>query len=118
MFAKYSLQSLLKAYKDNYPLINAYLKGESVEGYNDYAGGAAIAGMSVGIFLLVIFLTFGLWIWGLIITIKYWKELPVWAQVIAILGLVGFFVGPLLTIIIVYVGKSVGTGKSKYVFRY
>ena len=47
-----------------------------------------------------------LWIWGLVITIKYWNEIPLWAKILAIIGLVTGF-GPLLTIIVVYVGLAV-----------
>lgn len=53
-------------------------------------------------------LILALWIWGLAITIKYWNEIPLWAQIFAIIGLVTGF-GPLLTIIVVYVGRAVHT---------
>ena len=47
-----------------------------------------------------------LWIWGLLITIKFWKEIPTWAKVLAIIGLVVPFLGPVLTIIVVYISRK------------
>ena len=63
-----------------------------------------VMGSSVFVGLLMI----ALWIWGLVITIKYWNEIPLWAKILAIIGLVTGF-GPLLTVIVVYVGRSVNT---------
>ena len=60
-------------------------------------------GSSVFVGLLKI----ALWIWGLVITIKYWNEIPSWAKVIAVIGLV-IGIGP-LPVIVVYVGRSVNT---------
>ena len=45
-----------------------------------------------------------LWIYGLFITIKYWYQLPTWAKILAVLGLL--FGGPIVTIIAVYIGKN------------
>ncbi len=30
-----------------------------------------------------------LWIWGLVVTIIYWNEIPLWAKILAIIGLCG-----------------------------
>ncbi len=47
-------------------------------------------------------LLFLVWIWGVVITIKYWDEIPLWAKVLAILGILTG--GGPFTILIVYIG--------------
>ena len=99
-----------KAHKDE---IQAYIQGKSYEGYDDpMPDGGAEAGISIGVILVVIILSLGFWIWALVVTLKYFNVLPQWAQILAILGLVGVG-GPILTLIAVYVGKCQGNGQGK-----
>ena len=48
------------------------------------------------------------WIWGLYLTVTYWDDIPVWAKILAVLGLLsgggGFF-----TVFIVYLGWAVNS---------
>ena len=55
--------------------------------------------------IILSFILFVFWIWGILITIKYWGELPTWAKVLAILGII-LYGGP-FTVIVVYIGRSV-----------
>ena len=48
------------------------------------------------------------WIWGLVITYNYWNKIPIWAKVLAILGLLTGG-GGLFTVIIVYIGRAVNS---------
>jgi len=58
---------------------------------------------------LLLFLTIGIWIWGLVVLIKYWKHLPSWAQVLGVIGLLPILpLGPVVTLICVYVTKGQG----------
>ena len=58
---------------------------------------------------LLLFLTIGIWIWGLVVLIKYWRHLPSWAQVLGVIGLLPILpLGPVITLICVYVTKGQG----------
>ena len=46
------------------------------------------------------------WIWGLVIPYKYWNVIPLWAKILAVLGLLSGG-GGLFTVIIVYIGWAV-----------
>jgi len=113
MYGKYSVFNMMREFRENKPLINAYLKNQSVEGLDDDSG--MIAGMGVGMFLLFFVLNVGIWIWAVVVTIKHWNQLPVWAQVLAIIGLLTGVGGPVMTLIVVYIGK--GTNKSVFNFH-
>ena len=50
---------------------------------------------------------FTLWVVGLVLLLKYWRQLPDWAKVLGIIGLIPAVPGgPLLTIIVVLIGKN------------
>lgn len=113
MYGKYSLDNMLHICKENKELIGAYLKGQSVEGYTDdddehhsthISTFDAFGGLTV--FLVILLINLLIWIWALIITIKYFKVLPQWAQIVSVLGLVCPAVGPIVTLIVVYVAKQ------------
>ena len=114
MFGKYSIPNLLCAYRDNKELINAYVKGHTIEGMT--SNDTQVLGMGVAAFLVIFLVSLAVWVWAIYVTVKYWKELPTWAQILAILGLIGFVFGPIMTLIVVYIGKS--SGASKYEFSY
>ena len=58
---------------------------------------------------LLLFLTIGIWIWGLVVLIKYWKHLPAWAKALGVIGLLPILpLGPVVTLICVYVSKGQG----------
>ena len=62
---------------------------------------------------LLLFLTIGIWIWGLVVLIKYWRHLPSWAKVLGVIGLLPILpLGPVVTLICVYVTKGKGSGSS------
>ena len=78
--------------------------GTSVnEGYND--GKVVILGLSGAILILAIVISFVIFIWALIVLIKYGKDMPQWALVV---GIIFFFLppGPIVTLILVYATKG------------
>jgi hypothetical protein len=119
MYGKYSVFNMMKLYRDNKPIIHAYLKGQSVEGYNHHhhddddddhhhhkKKGEFAAFGGVGMFLIIMTISMVIWIWALICTMKNWTILPDWAKVLAIIGLIGIVGGPIMTIIVVYIVKN------------
>lgn len=111
MYGKYSVSNMMREFKENKPLIEAYLKNQSVEGYTDTNNeNGIIASLGMAMFLLLFTVVVGIWIWAVVVTIKYWNVLPVWAQVLAIVGLLTGVGGPIMTLIVVYIGKDVGKG--------
>jgi len=122
MIGKYSFLNMLKVYKDNHVLINSKLQGKTIEGLNGTDDGMVdIKGWGpvyVGIFMLMLLLAGIIFIWAIVITVKYWKDLSDIARIFAILGLLGFG-GPIVTIIVVYVSKdSVNSVKPINNFRF
>ena len=111
MLLKYSLFDLLKEYNKNKEYIHARLKGETIEGYDDNGNATMILGIGLPIFLLLLLISFAIWIWALVVTIKYWKQLPEWAQVVSVLGLLPIIPGgPIVTLVVVYIAKGGGGG--------
>lgn len=63
--------------------------------------------MSLLTLTILIFLSFAIWIWSIVVLIKYWKVLPTWARVLGIIGLIPVLpLGPVITLVCVYVGKQ------------
>jgi hypothetical protein len=113
MIGKYSMMNMLKTYGNNKPLIDAYLFGSSVERLNDDdENDSKVDGLTIGIFISLFVISFAVWIWALIVTMKYWESLPQWALVLAVIGLVTGFGGPVMTLIVVYMTKGSVKGKS------
>jgi len=86
------------------------------EGYESRSdNGSALGGLLI--IALLLFLTIGIWIWGLVVLIKYWKRLPSWAKALGVIGLLPILpLGPVVTLICVYVskdGKGSGSGSSR-----
>jgi hypothetical protein len=105
----YSLLKLLETYKNNKHVINAYINKHKIENYDDYkecSSNFLILGMKISTFLILLLINIIIFIWAIIILVKYWNILPSWSQIIGIIGLFTGF-GPLLTIIVVYIGKNV-----------
>ena len=93
-------------YSKHKNIIDAYLKGESVEYYSG-DDDQKIAGVSLTVFIVLLIITIILWIWAIIITIIAWKTLPEWAKVLAVLGLIPIIpLGPIVTLIVVYIAKK------------
>jgi hypothetical protein len=113
----HSLYNYLLAYENNKDLIKAYLSNKSIENYapttdqvdlnKSMNNVTTILGFGVGIFILIFLISLGIWIWAVVVLIKYRKELPGWAQVLGIIGVLPILPGgPILTLIAVYVGKD------------
>ena len=106
---EYNIFNVLSEFNKHRYILQAKMKGETIEGYSDPGDGAAFFTSFWGVLIIVLALV--LWIWALVVTIKYFNVLPLWAQILGILGLVGFG-GPILTLLVVYIGKSMGPSKS------
>ena len=61
------------------------------------------AGQAIGLIIFLL-LTLGMWIWGLVVTIQFWKGHPDWARVVNIVFLV--LGGPLVTVIVSYAARD------------
>lgn len=57
------------------------------------------------VFLIALIIGTAIWIWALVVLIKYAKVIPTWALVVGIIFMV-LPPGPLVTLIVVYVTKS------------
>ena len=113
-----SIYILFEKYKENKPLIDAYIKRQSVENFNGDGGDGGdgidptttdgtILGVSIGIFLLLLLVSIAIWIWAIVVLIKYWNQLPDWAKVLGVLGVIPAVpLGPVVTLICVYVAKT------------
>ena len=100
-----SLYNYIKEYENNKDLIKAYLNNQPIENYGDDS--STIMGFSIGIFLFILLASIILWIWALVVLIKYWKMLPDWAKVLGIIGVLPILPGgPIMTLIAVYIGKQ------------
>ena len=82
-----------------------------LEGYDDVdpdnAENNDIVGIALVILIPLFIIYFIIWIWALVILIKYWKQLPLVAQVLGVLGVFPRTpFGPVLTLIIVYALKD------------
>jgi len=76
------------------------------EGYDDYNEENS-PGIALAIIIPLIILYSTLWVWALVILIKYWKQLPLAAKVFGILGVFpGTPIGPVITIVFVYALKD------------
>jgi hypothetical protein len=110
--SKYSILNLLNTYKKKKHVIDAYFKNKSVENYNDGCDdgckdgcddqNSQLLGLSVGVFITVFIISISIFIWAVVVTIKYWNILPDWAKILAIIGLLTGIGGPIMTLIVVY----------------
>ena len=101
----YSLFNLLKAYKENKTLCDAYLNRQSIEGMNDDS--KTVLGLGLGIFLTILLVSVVLFIIALVLLIKDWNQIPEWAKVVGIIGILFFGpLGSIATIIIVMITKK------------
>ena len=97
-FMDLSLTNLCKEFKRRQQIREGYADDDAAVG--------AVIGISGAILAIILVISLSLWIWGLVVTLKYWKMLPNWAQIFAVLGLIpGLPFGPVVTLIVVYVGK-------------
>jgi len=106
---QFTLVHFLNEYQQNREVIEAYLKGDTIEGFNDIikaTNAHNIEGLTVGTFIAIFAFILAIWIWALVVTIQFWHFIPVWAKVLALVGLLTGVGGPVLTLIVVYASKS------------
>ena len=81
------------------------------EGYNDNDNEKKdfekFLGLSIGLLVFLIVLIVVIETWAIVVLVKHWNYLPTWARIISILGVIpGVPLGPVVTLIVVYVAKS------------
>ena len=63
--------------------------------------------LTMGLFIPILIIMLVIYIWAIYVLVKYWKQLPVWAQIIGVLGVIpGVPLSPIATLIVVYIGKN------------
>jgi hypothetical protein len=102
MIGKYSLSNMINAYKNNKDIIEAYINNKPIE---NYGGDMFILGLTLPIFLITFLVVIITWVAATYYLIINFELIPVWAQAIGILSLLGFG-GPLITVIVVLIGKK------------
>ena len=107
----HNIFNVLSQFNKHKYILHAKMKGHSIEGFTDDSTKDSESFFTSIGGIIIITISLILWILALIVTIKYFNSLPVWAQILSILGLVGFG-GPFLTLIVVYIAKSMGQTKS------
>lgn len=87
-------------------MVEQYQQYKKRENYGNSKGNTKVAGMALGLFLLLFVFLIAIWIWAIIVLIKYWKVIPTWAKVIGFLGVVPIIpLGSVATLIVVYATK-------------
>ena len=104
------------AYDPSRPYEDRYPSGHETNGFDGFVDAATLPGI------------LGLWIWGLVVIIKYWKEIPPVARGFAIFFLVFNFriaispkhpalaflvlsLSPIITLLIVYLSRTPKTSE-------
>jgi len=106
-----SVYSVVQKYNQNRDKIENYLKSRRSENFglvrDDSNTDSTISGMSIGVFLILFATIVAIWIWAIVVLVKFWKVLPTWAQVVGLLGVIPVvpLVGPVATLIVVYATK-------------
>ena len=109
---KFSLNGMLSAYRENKQMVDAYMRGDIVENLDD--DDKKVLGMPIAVFVLTLVIVLIIWIWALVLLVTYFNTMPIWAQILGVLGVVpGLTVGPLITIILVYVTRNSVKGARK-----
>ena len=93
-----SLYKLLKEYGERKNEINADLM---INRENYTSTNNTYLNLNALTFMFIMLFSMALWAWALIITVKHWKHLPDWAQIICIIGLLP--VSPFSTMITIMV---------------
>jgi len=96
---------------DMFSLMSAVTKNRRRENFTEDDNDAEMDDdlkLGIGVIIALILVNLALWIYGLMLLLKHKDTMPTWAVIIAILGLIGFFIpmGPLGTIIVVLVTKN------------
>lgn len=95
-----SLSGMFKQYSDH---------SQKYENYaSDPNNGSKKATITVVIlYLLLVIVLFAIWIWALVAIIKFWDDIPTWAKVVGIIGILPVVpFGSLLSLIVIYASKK------------
>ena len=68
-----------------------------------------ILGIGASVFAVLLVIGLIIWIWAIVVLVKYWHVLPEWAQIVGVLGILPVIpIGPIVTLVVVYIGKNAG----------
>lgn len=137
----YNVFEYMKAYNDNIDIINAYLKNETIEGYQQPSNAfdfgnppkvpvitiddtdfnkisdnaSSIMGMGIGIFLVIFLLVLITYIIAIYMLIANWSKLPDWAKATGLICLLfGLSIGTIIVVVVARDDKLAnGSNKSK-----
>lgn len=107
MFGKYSPYNTFRFCADNKSAIKAYLKGQTIEAfeYKDASGDTVkVTGAVLGFMVLMFALAIALYVWAVVWLFKYRHNMDAVVWVIALLCL--FFIGPIVTLLIIGFTKT------------
>ena len=96
MIGKYSAFNMLDAYNKNKSIIDEYVKGNTVESYDE----ETILNLSIGMFVFIFLIVFIFWFFALFFLMSNWNKMSDIGKVLGVLSLMGLG-GPFATIIIV-----------------
>jgi hypothetical protein len=99
-----SLPYLLREYKQNKDIIDAYYGRSTVEGLDDKAVDGKVAGLTIGVFMLFLILSLVFFIWAVWLLVSRWSYVKGWVKVVGILTLLMGM--PIITIILMYAGTQ------------
>lgn len=120
---KYSLLYLINQYNDNKDVIDNYLSNNTIELYSNDDCNCfddnnnmskeckklcnttnKVMGLYINVFIAILLISIIIWIWALVITIKHWDNLPDWARVLCVIGLLPVLPGgPIITLVVAYI---------------
>ncbi len=102
--------NMIKGWNDNQDVIRDYIQnreGYQQDGANNSGDSAAILGLSVGFFLILLMVSVLLFFISIYLLAVNWDLIPTWAKVV---GIIALFFAPLITVIVVLVTKGQGQG--------
>ena len=91
---------MISEYNNNREMIDSHLQGKPFEGM----GENLIMGLTVGVFLIILLIFLGLWIWAVVLLVQNGNKMPTWALVVGIIAL--FIPIPLSSVITIVLAKT------------
>jgi hypothetical protein len=99
-----SLPYLLREYRQNKDIIDAYYGRSTVEGLDDKSIDGKVAGLTVGVFMIALILALVFFIWAIWLLIARWSYVKDWVKIV---GVIALLMGmPVITIILMYAGTQ------------
>lgn len=103
----YTVSGMMNVYAQNQATVGRYLAGTASA--SEMANFTAMTGIGLALFLLIVVLTIGIWVYAIYLLYTNWKIIPTWAQILGVIGVLPIPVpiGPFATILIVLLSRRV-----------